>query len=346
MAIRWACQLFPARKWNVGTGFGRESDLHPNPGYSGPESFTYTITDGTPQQDTATVSWVVNDVPIALADQFTTLTDGPLTDSITTTGSDLYGNGLVFELVNDVSEGILNLNADGSFVYTPSPGYFGTVTFSYQLNDGIDVSGVAMVNIQVNAPPVVVDDSLSVEAGDTIAFSVFANDFDPDGLLGDATLQIVSGPLHGTLIAGTNGTFSYQHSLANFVNSDEFQYQITDADGIQSDVASVRIVIQQSPYGITIGQRYGVGNGGIPGDVVGDVDALDLNADNLQFRLLDDDNDPGNDLFEVDSATGAVTVKNPALLDYEAAATHDLTVEVTDATDFRRPGPSPFAYRT
>ena len=303
----------------------------PNPGFSGPDSFTYTITDGTSQQDTATVSWVVNDVPIALADQFTTLTDESLTGTITTTGSDLYGNEPVFELVNDVSDGMLNLNADGSFVYAPSPGYFGAVTFSYRLNDGIDVSDVAMVNIQVNASPVAVDDSLSVDAGDTIAFSVFANDFDPDGLLGDATLQIVSGPLHGTLIAGTNGSFSYEHSLANFVNSDEFQYQITDADGVQSGVASVRIVIQQPPYEITLDNDV-VSEMAAVGDVVGDVDALDPNADNLRFRLLDDDSDPGNDLFEIDSATGAVTVKNPTLLDFEAATSHDLTVEVTDAT--------------
>ena len=52
------------------------------------------------------------------------------------------------------SKGGVVLNPDGSFVYTPTPGQYGTDTFTYYANDGTDDSNVATVTIDVNGVPI------------------------------------------------------------------------------------------------------------------------------------------------------------------------------------------------
>ena len=61
---------------------------------------------------------------------------GPLT-AILVTGP---GNAAAF-----------NLNADGAFSYTPSPGFTGTDTFTYEAGDGTALSNTATVTIDVTA---------------------------------------------------------------------------------------------------------------------------------------------------------------------------------------------------
>ena len=67
-----------------------------------------------------------------------------------------YGQPLQGQLtttrVSGPQHGTLTLNADGSFVYTPNPGYVGADSFTYQDADGPAVSNIAAVLIQVSAP--------------------------------------------------------------------------------------------------------------------------------------------------------------------------------------------------
>ena len=65
-------------------------------------------------------------------------------------------------LQTNVSNGVLNLNNDGSFTYTPTPGYSSPDSFTYLANDGTEDSAVvATVSLTVtatNTPPVANDD--------------------------------------------------------------------------------------------------------------------------------------------------------------------------------------------
>ena len=54
-------------------------------------------------------------------------------------------------LVTDVEHGTLDLNEDGSFVYTPNAGFTGEDSFTYRAYDGTD-SVVATVTITVGEP--------------------------------------------------------------------------------------------------------------------------------------------------------------------------------------------------
>ena len=54
-------------------------------------------------------------------------------------------------LVQNTFEGSLSLSADGSFVYTPDPGFYGSDAFSYKLSNGLIDSNTVLVQIYVNS---------------------------------------------------------------------------------------------------------------------------------------------------------------------------------------------------
>ena len=62
------------------------------------------------------------------------------------------------------------------------------------------------------------------------------------------------------------------------------------------------------------------------GTVIGTVTATDVDGDNLTFSLT---NDAGG-RFSIDSSTGEISVADGSLLDYEAATSHDIVVQVSD----------------
>ena len=54
------------------------------------------------------------------------------------------------QLVDGPGHGELTFYDDGSFVYTPAEGFYGTDSFTYKASDGADDSNEATVTIQVN----------------------------------------------------------------------------------------------------------------------------------------------------------------------------------------------------
>ncbi len=65
--------------------------------------------------------------------------------------NDPDGDPISAILVSNVSNGILNLDADGGFSYTPDTGFTGSDTFSYTANDSGGASNIALVTIGVAA---------------------------------------------------------------------------------------------------------------------------------------------------------------------------------------------------
>ena len=63
--------------------------------------------------------------------------------------TDPEGDPLTAVLVTPASNGIVVLDADGSFTYTPDPGWFGVDTFTYKVNDGTSDSNVATATLNV-----------------------------------------------------------------------------------------------------------------------------------------------------------------------------------------------------
>ena len=66
--------------------------------------------------------------------------------------SDPNGASLLYSVATPPANGVLQLNADGSFLYTPRSTFSGADAFSYRVSDGTDFSGTAAVGILVRPP--------------------------------------------------------------------------------------------------------------------------------------------------------------------------------------------------
>ena len=98
---------------------------------------------------------VVNTPPVAVPDGYTTFVNLPLmvpAPGVLANDSDADGDALSAVLVTPPASGTVALLADGSFTYTPAPGFAGAVSFSYVAHDGHDPSAPATVSIGVLPP--------------------------------------------------------------------------------------------------------------------------------------------------------------------------------------------------
>ena len=150
-------------------------------------------------------------------------------------------------LVSGPTNGLLTLNANGSFSYTPKANYYGFDSFTYQANDGKFPSNVATVSLIVSGlPPVATNDSFSTNVNTPLnvtASGVLANDSDPQTL--PLTAIVVSGPSNGSLTLNANGSFSYTPN-ANYFGADTFTYQANDGLA-NSNVATVSLTVNALP---------------------------------------------------------------------------------------------------
>ena len=229
----------------------------PDATYVGTDSFYYTAfddqADSTPTVVTIEVGGVVNIPPIANDDFLSTDVDTPLTivqEDLLGNDSDPDGDiGMVMgQIVDQPVHGELGFDMDGNAVYTPDPGFEGTDRFTYQLNDGEDLSEIATVTITVgqpefNAVPVAGWDSLATDVGTALVITpeqLLANDYDAEN---DAlSVEITQPTTNGILeFNAADGTYTYTPN-AGFTGYDEFPYVAIDATGV-SDTSFVTIAV-------------------------------------------------------------------------------------------------------
>jgi VCBS repeat-containing protein len=122
--------------------------------FNGTDSFTYQASDGSLTSNTATVTvtvTAVNDAPTAADDgPYSVAQDTPTSlAGLLTNDSDVEGSALSAAKASNPSNGSVTVNPDGSFDYTPNPGFTGQDTFTYVANDGALDSAPATVTIDV-----------------------------------------------------------------------------------------------------------------------------------------------------------------------------------------------------
>ncbi|EAQ11253.1 Hint domain-containing protein [Maritimibacter alkaliphilus HTCC2654] len=281
----------------------------PDAGFTGVDTFTYTITDDQGATDTATVTVTVNaggqNSVNAVDDSYDIDEDTTLIVDLTGNDSDPQGDDFSVTAVGTPTNGTATLNPDGTVTYKPNQDFTGTDTFTYTITDDQGATDTATVTVSmapVNDNPDAEDDVRVTDDTDPLLIDVIANDTDVDG--DPLTVTNVTTPSFGTVVNNNDGTVTYDPN-DDFVGTDTFEYTISDGNG-GTDTATVTVVVN--------------GDGGMNSVVARNDSATTSEDDAVNIDVLANDSDPQGDSFSIQSfgqgANGTVTAGPGGTLTY------------------------------
>ena len=306
---------------------------------------TVKVTDPGGLSDTATFAIAVGDLddtgaaPVIAGLSGQQVDENAADDTVvgTVAASDLDGDGLTYSLTDD---------AGGRFAIDAATGQITVadaalldyedaaqhnITVKVTDPGGLSDTATYAIDIQnVNEAPAIA--SLSADqvdenvADDTVVGTVAASDPDGDGLTyaltDDAGGRFAIDPASGQITVANGALLDYEDATQHNVT-----VKVTDPGGL-SDTATYAIDVRNVNEAPAIAGLSGdqVDENAADDTVVGTVAASDPDADGFAYSLTDD----AGGRFAVDATTGQITVANGALLDYEDATQHNVTVKVTD----------------
>ena len=218
----------------------------PDADYNGVAQFSYSVGDGAGGAASATIVLhlaSVNDAPAAQGEVVSDAVQDSLfrIPAATLLANDSDVDNVAADLsvgwVGSAANGTVSLDTNGDVVFTPTAGFSGKASFSYQVRDpGGELSPAVTAVIPVgtvgpvNHNPVAVDDQFITYAGSQMLIQpseLLGNDADPDG---DAlTISSVANPQHGTATY-VNGVLQFSPD-SGYVGLASFQYQVIDDHG-------------------------------------------------------------------------------------------------------------------
>lgn len=231
----------------------------PDPGYSGPDAFTYRAFDGAVYSAAAATVFITvtagdNNPPIAVDDEAVTTMDTEVIIDVLANDTDADLDPLTVSAVTQGMHGMVTNNGM-NVTYMPDAGFVGSDSFTYTANDGTADSDPATVRVTVNPPPspppVAVDDNATTQRNESVLINLTANDYDPDGNLKDGdgnvaasqisltSLPLQRGPNSATVQIVTNGVI--YTPARNFTGTDTFRYTVTDLEGNVSNEATITV---------------------------------------------------------------------------------------------------------
>ena len=318
----------------------------PEVDYNGPDSFTFTVTDGdgtvsTPADVSITVT-PVNDAPVAMSQSVAVDEDGAV--AIVLAGSDVDGDIVAYQVTDPPRHGTLGGDAP-SLTYMPEVDYNGPDSFTFTVTDGDGtVSTPADVSITVtpvNDAPTALAQTVAVASGQAIDIVLEGTDVDGtvDGY------EITVAPQHGAL-SGTAPMLKYTPE-AGFTGMDAFTFTVTDDAGAVS--APARVSIEVTPVNdapVAMSQSVAVDEDGAVAivlagsDVDGDIVAYQVtgpprhgtlggDAPSLTYMPEVDYNGPDSFTFTVTDDAGAVSA--PARVSIEVTPVNDAPVAMSQS---------------
>ena len=240
-----------------------ELNFQPYANLHGRDSLIYVICDEVVASacDTATVYIEIAalpDAPLATDDINITLKNVGVTGDVLINDSDPDKDELLVQPLplTDPQFGTVILNADGSYIYTPTLDFVGEDYFTYEVCDDSTPSlcDTAMVQIIVvdensddNRPPLGVNDYILSTINTTIASNILANDDDPDGDIIAINTTPIELPSSGKLSLSSDGQIQYQPE-EDFTGVVTFSYIVFDLGSpTLMDTAIVTIEILPTP---------------------------------------------------------------------------------------------------
>jgi len=305
----------------------------PASGFSGSDSFTYSVIDGNGGTGTATVNLTVNavvtnDAPVLSNNGASLDEDGSVAftpSMLSLSDTDNTTQELIFTLSNETSQGTLYrdgvaLSASDSFTqqdiidglvsYTPNADQNGIDSFDFIASDGVNTLATDTFTLTVNAindAPIVMNDNISTNEDTTVSFDPKSNDSDID--LDTFTVDSVTQGSLGTVIINPDNTLTYAPN-ADVSGVDSFTYTVSDGNGGIS-TATINVTVNPINDGPTA--QDDVFSGEVNTQIAGNV-------------LVDNgngaDSDPENDTLQVTAASFTTAQGGSVVLNTDGSFTY------------------------
>ena len=216
----------------------------PDTDYHGPDTFTFTASDGANESLPITTAIEVNTTPVPSDVQVSVPPNGSTTIELIATDADkdpvrfvvaslpahgslaagnttLSASSLPFDLGEDVT----------TLTYTVAPEYLGTDSFHFKAKDGVSESDRAVVAIAVNSPPTATDSNLAVDLTGSVTGTLKPTDSDGDALSG----RLTSLPSHGAITASGAAVSDRANLFGVKTDGLEIAYEV-ESESATSDV--------------------------------------------------------------------------------------------------------------
>jgi VCBS repeat-containing protein len=280
----------------------------PAANYSGPDSFTYRVTDADGGSVVATLSIdvaAVNAAPVIIPGGGATPASGPLVIDLSSRASDADRDPLTVTTAS-AGHGTVRLDGGGSVTYTPAPGYSGADTIVYTLSDGRGGLASGAADLLVTQPAAVVAVGTGVVSDPVTPFVPVATlaGIPPDYSARDYGVYVREADYGMVILDAVNGvkrldgltTLSGERPISASMNG-------LDSLGEDQEIIENRT---SSDGAVDL-------NNGPMAQSLGDIDAqnrqpLDIDQMSEAYRLLG-----GQETLERQEATGAVdALEEPA----------------------------------
>jgi Ca2+-binding RTX toxin-like protein len=223
----------------------------PNAGFAGTDTFTYTVTDSNKQTSTATVTLTVNPLPItATPDTNQGNENSTIPGSLGKDVTGVTGDAITFTAgTTATTHGSVTINADGSYVYTPTTGYSGQDTFTYTATDHSGATSTATVTLTVT--PLAITANTDTGTGNENSNITGTVAGDASTVAGDPNTFSVgtTHPTNGTVVVNPDGSYTYTPNQG-FSGTDTFSYVVTDHSGATATATVTLTVAPINPTAV------------------------------------------------------------------------------------------------
>jgi len=328
-------------------------------GEAASDALTVTSLDGSASYEIKVDITGSNDAPVAKDDTDNATEDGAIVNGSVKTNDKDADAGAVLTYGLDAPVAGLTLNADGTYSFDPSnlayqhlaAGKSVDVVANYTVTDDKGATDTGKLTITVtginDTPTITSNDggdeaSISIKENTSAVTMVAATDVD-DG----ATLEykIAGGADAAQFKIDNTGALSFIaapnfESPADIGTDNVYDVVVQAWDGLAGDTQTLHVTItdenEQPSAGadFAVSAKEDVADTEVLATVVGSDPDLGggndgaNNFENLGYAIA-----PGGDpsgLFEVDPATGEISLKTGSKLDFETAQSHVVTIRVTD----------------
>ncbi|OEE91191.1 tandem-95 repeat protein, partial [Vibrio crassostreae] len=307
----------------------------PNENFNGDVNFSFNVSDGT---DTVTANIDVsvtpeNDPPVAGSTSYTVHEDNSITisnEQLLANSSDIEGEVAIDNVTYSGSDGVLEINGDGTYTFSPNENFNGEVSLDVVVTDedgATEATTAGITVLEVNDPPVAGPTSYTIDEDSVLTFNESQVLLNASDIEGDVELVEINydGP-DGIFSINGDGTCSFAPN-ENFNGQVQLDVTIQDEDGAQVDTFITVDVLPINDVPVSGDLAYSVEEDGSITlsqeqllSQASDVDGDDLTASNL---IVD------GDATVVANDDGSFTITPDANFNGDI----DLTFDISDGTD-------------